>query len=157
MSEFLLETIKPPLFWTAFSAIATFCAVLVALFLPIFTNYRKYSNMKKVIYMEFYENCSILGKIGDWNESTTLNNDFIPTGYLKNMAYVNELNLSFWNKYKFEISIRDITIYNELKEYISDIEKIKLISKNEEQHVILQLFCHDFIESLRKSKFKNKL
>lgn len=157
MTEFFSETIKAPVFWTAFSAIATFCAVLVALFLPIFTNYRKYINMKKVIYMEFYENCSILGKISDWNETTTLNNNPVPTGYLKNIAYLNELNLSFWNKYKFEISIRDINIYNDLKEYISNIEKIKFILKDEKQFPIIQQFCHDSIESLRKSKFKDKL
>ena len=156
MIEFFSETIKAPVFWTAFSAIATFCAVLVALFLPIFTNYRKYLKMKKVIYMEFYENCSILGKIGYWNK-TSLDNNPVATGYLINIAYLNELNLSFWNKYKFEISIRDINIYNDLKKYINYIEKIKLILKDEKQFPIIPPFCDDFIESLKKSKFKDKL
>jgi len=157
MTEFLTETMKANTFWTALSSIGTIGAVLVALFLPTISNYKKYINMKKAIDMEFSENCAILGKIENWKETQFINGKNIPTGYMTNIAYLRELNLSFWNKYKFEVSLRDIDTYNDLKPYINYFEKIRIILDNENQHAILPNFCNDFIEDLKKSKFKDNL
>ena len=54
--QFIQESLKPEIFWTALSALGTLTAVLVALFYPIYNEKKRIKKIIKLIEGEFESN-----------------------------------------------------------------------------------------------------
>jgi uncharacterized protein YggT (Ycf19 family) len=104
MGNFICKTLSPEIFWNALSSIATLSAVLVALFMPWWIQYRKANRLERLIRAEIDENLKILKNIIQQKETVDLpGGNHIP-GQQLILALAQRIDLKLWHQCKFDLA-----------------------------------------------------
>jgi len=107
MIEFLKATLTPEVFWTALASIGTLFAVLVALFMPGFRQYRRNNRIKRHVLAEMQENMRIIRNmtLEDPKELPDEHNGIKHIGPDVIMNSLTErIDLSIWRQYRYELA-----------------------------------------------------
>jgi hypothetical protein len=104
--SFLEQSLLPNVFWSAISAIGTLLAILVALFFPIYSQYRKNNHIEQVLKAEIEENLKTIKQINV--ENMTLSGGPSSgqevSALQRNDALVTHIKLNMWSQLKYELA-----------------------------------------------------
>ena len=103
MYTFLQETLKPEIFWTALASIGTLLAVMVALFIPLISQYSRNKRIERLILAELEGNLKIIKNMTS-RESISLPNGFEISAIQNNDALVTHIDLRLWHQYRYELA-----------------------------------------------------
>ncbi|MBO8084959.1 MAG: hypothetical protein J7D61_02860 [Marichromatium sp.] len=153
MFEFISESLKAEIFWNAMSAIGTFTAVLTALFLPAFREYRKKSRIEKLLNIEI-EDCMK-------EVSSSEKNDGIPPSQATalRIAFLSRMNTEAWETNKNYLLSSDPKRYFPYRNIYKVINNIKKITstKNPPQDITLVIDSDvNKLKEMHTEMFKNK-
>lgn len=150
--------------WTWLSAIATFLAVLVALFLPFYLEYLKEKNIINLVDQEYKININIIkdakdSKNKDYTnliKGTPLNIEQVILA--KQIHILKNLSLNNWKDYKWNIAVNNWKKYldfenknkeiSSLIEYYEKVANIKTFT-TEQQNTIDVDFFKNTLESFK--------
>lgn len=110
--------------WAAVSSVATLLAVIVALFLPFFTECIKKRNILKIADIQIQENYQLLLKANEL-QASSINGETISRVNMMS-AVLRNIDNSFWyeNKQKVaEISSKKYIEYNRIENILLSIKK----------------------------------
>ena len=110
MDIFIQETLKPQIFWTALASIGTLLAILVALFMPTFTQYFKNKRIEKLFLAELKGNLQVIKNMTS-REDRTLPNNHRVSAIQNNNALVSHIDLRLWHQYRYELAASRPDLY----------------------------------------------
>ncbi|MBU0622014.1 MAG: hypothetical protein KJ795_09210 [Gammaproteobacteria bacterium] len=139
--------------WTGLSAVATFLAVLVALFLPGYQEYKQNQNIVALIEKELEENYSRLVKTENWKDQT-INGQSI-SALSQKFAIAEHISLKIWSEYKYKLAVYSSEEYEKFnapndvldrildsrKDYLAGIEPEKTRASMEIEKKIDSFLC----------------
>lgn len=146
--------------WTWLSAIFTFLAVAVALFLPFYLDYLKEKNINNLIEKEYQSNISIIKKAleennKDYSKSYVWNSE--QTYKIVIQAWIlSKVNLNNWNDYKLHLAVSDSNKYMYYQEKNWKISEL-IDYTNKAQNVFKSWFDEKQMNDINIDIFKTKL
>ena len=121
--SFVQESLKPEVFWSAFAAIGTFAAVLVAIFLPSINSNIRNNKIEKLIQAEIKHNYRVIRNMAS-NAATTLPNNIEIDAFSRNKALAENINLHLWKEFKYRLGSErpdKFEIYDSIYLYAEEI------------------------------------
>jgi len=103
MKGFVEKTLSPEIFWTALASIGTLLAVLVALFLPVMTQFLRNNRLERLIRAEIDGNFQIIRNMTS-REPRSLPNGVEISALQNNDALVSHIDLRMWYQYRYELA-----------------------------------------------------
>lgn len=103
MDVFILETLKPEIFWNALAAIGTLLAVAVALFLPTFNQYLRNNRIERLLKAEVQGNLKIIKNMTS-QESRHLPGGQEISASMNNNALVLQIDIHLWHQFRYELA-----------------------------------------------------
>lgn len=103
MCTFFIDTFKPEIFWTALSAIGTLLAVLIALFLPSFNEYKRVNRIVRLIEGEISRNYRI-AKNADSVHDIPFPDGATHRVVLSAQDTARLFKLDLWKEYKYKLA-----------------------------------------------------
>ncbi|WP_448875332.1 hypothetical protein [Desulfobulbus propionicus] len=139
MGNFICKTLSPEILWNALSSIATLSAVLVALFMPWWIQYRRANRLERLIRAEIDENLKKLKNIIQQKETIDLpGGNHIPGQQLK-LALAQRIDLKLWHQCKFELAADRPESYEKFESVNAHAEDILNIPNQPPQLQVLIL------------------
>jgi hypothetical protein len=137
MCNFLTETLKPDIFWTALSSIGTLLAVLVALFIPSYNELKRVNRVVRLIEGEITRNYEKAIKADAHHDVQFPGGNKVQI-VLKPEDTARLLKLDLWNEYKYKLAdhrpeafvkyqdiCRHIESLSDLKQVNEDLRSVK--------------------------------
>jgi hypothetical protein len=103
METFLCKTLSPEIFWTALAALGTLSAVLIALFMPAWTQSRRNDRLERLVRAEIDGNLQIIRNFISQN-TVQLQGGVQITPLQRNMGLVTRIDLRLWHQYRFDLA-----------------------------------------------------
>ena len=103
MGEFLKKTLEPDVFWTALAALATLLAVLVALFMPLFSQYVRNNRLERLIKAEMDHNLKVIRNFVS-KDPLELPDGKTVSPITRNNELVRHIDLRLWREYRYELA-----------------------------------------------------
>lgn len=142
MCTFFIDTFKPEIFWTALSAIGTLLAVLIALFLPSFNEYKRVNRIVRLIEGEISRNYRI-AKNADSGHDIPFPDGSTHHVVLSAQDTARLFKLDLWKEYKYKLA----------DDRPESFEKYQGIC----QHIDALSDLNQIHEKLRPVKFKGEI
>lgn len=108
--------------WTGLSAVATFLAVVVALFLPSYQEYKQNKNILALIKIELDDNYSLLVKTENWKDQEIGGQKLLALD--QKIAAAEHIKLKIWNEFKYKLAVYSSKKYEQHKDLIDVLERI---------------------------------
>ncbi|MEX1013993.1 MAG: hypothetical protein WDZ80_02425 [Candidatus Paceibacterota bacterium] len=148
MIEFLNETLKPEVFWTA---VAAFLAVLVALFSSSISKWKENRRIVKLIEAELRGNVLIIRNMRS-REPRRLTKDIKVSPAENNDALRTHIDLRLWHKFRYSLAAsnpKKYKKYQEINRYAEAI--VKTTMDPPEMRMMLQIdAAKNFVEKYEK-------
>lgn len=122
--NFLEQSLSPSIFWSAISAIGTLLAILVALFIPIISQYRKNNHIEQVLKAEIEENFKTIKQISLDNMTLSggpLSGQTVPA-LQRNDALIPHIKLNMWLQLKYELATNRPENFQKLNDVNDSVE-----------------------------------
>jgi hypothetical protein len=103
MIEFLQKTLTPEIFWSALASVGTLLAVMVALFMPVLSQYLRNNRIERLIQAELKGNFEIIKNMTS-RDSRKLPNGIEISAIQNNDALVTHIDLHIWHQYRYELA-----------------------------------------------------
>lgn len=123
MNEFIQESLKPDVFWSALASLATLAAVLIALFLPSYNENKRIKKIAHLVESEILRNFKITKNT---NQEHTLT---LPDGkkqkiILSAKETTRLIRLNIWEQYKYKLADDSPKHYDKYNDICLHIEAL---------------------------------
>ncbi len=152
MCTFIQESLKPEVFWTGLASIGTLAAVLIALFLPTYNEYKRVKRIVKLIEGEILRNYQIT-KNTSQEHTITLPDGTKQNYFLSAQETYRLLRLNLWEEYKYKLADDSPQNYEKYQNICQHIEALSKLEQVKEE--LKQLMFNGEIESFLKKCREN--
>ena len=142
---------RSDMFWTALSAISTFVAVLVAMFLPFYQRRRAAKNRLRAINVELSRNQQILAQLKKVEPIITPDNKKVPVLIIQ-VEMAKSLSLTIWQNHWVDLSLeypKEFHKLNDINLAIKDIQD-RSQSVRKEDHQLIPVLVESMLEKFDK-------
>ena len=151
MIEFLANSLKPEIFWTAMAAISTLLAVLVALFFSSVLEWKKNRRITRLIEAELKGNLQIIRNMRS-REPRRLPNGMEVSAVQNNDALRTHIDLRLWHEFRLQLAAfnpEEYQKYQEINRYAEAI--VDATMDPPEMRMMLQTdAANSFVEKYEK-------
>ncbi len=130
MNEFIQESLKADVFWSALASLGTLTAVLTALFLPAYNESKRIKKIEKLVESEILRNFQI-AKNTNKEHTITLPDGKKQKVILSAVETTRLIRLNIWDQYKYKLaddSPKHYDKYNNIYKHIETLSKYDKIN-----------------------------